>query len=135
MGFILTILDEFLPIKPRKSQFSITKIDYDKKEFTSYYTLRYAIPNIILETIDCLVIPYFSYLILLSLLSDFTFLSLLKLILPLFSSLFSLFQVFNHFFNPTENYINLWSRFLSETALGCFLSAIFRLRFKTKFPE
>ena len=134
MGFVLTILDEFLPIKPRKGDFSISKIDYDKKEFTSYYTLRYAIPNIILETIDCLIIPYFSYILLLSLFDEFTFLSLLKLILPLFSSLFSLYQVFNHFFNPTENYINLWSRFLGETALGCLLSTIFRLKFKTKFP-
>ena len=133
MGLILEIVDSIIEV--RGSGFSTkSELDYSKGIRSEYFTLRYAIPGAFFPFIDNIIIPYYTYFLVVDLMQDFSIVSLLIAIIPVFSSLFSLYQTVFYFFFPTETYLNIWSRFLGETAIGCFLSALFRLRFKTKLP-
>jgi hypothetical protein len=135
MGFVLEIIESFVEIRPSAHGKSTkSELDYSNGIRSEYFTLRYAIPVAFFQFIDNVIIPYFTYFLVIDLMQDFSIISLLIAIIPIFSSLFSLYQTFYYFLFPTETYLNFWSRFLGETALGCFLSALFRLRFKTKLP-
>jgi hypothetical protein len=109
-------------------------LDYKKGIRSEYFTLRYAIPVAFFQFIDNLVIPYFTYFLVIDLMQEFSITGLLIAIVPVFSSLFSLYQTVYYFLFPTETYLSFFSRFLGETAIGCILSALFRIRFKTKLP-
>jgi hypothetical protein len=133
MGLVLEIVDSIIEIKGR-GLYTKSEIDYSKGIRSEYFTLRYAIPVVFFQFVDNIIIPYFTYFWVVSLMRDFSIVSLLIVIIPVFSTLFSLWQTIYYFLFPTEKYLNFWSRFLGETSLGCFLSALFRFQFKTKFP-
>lgn len=131
MGLVKEILDEFLPVKPTVGLYTVAQFDKKNNIRTEYYTLRYAIPNALLEFIDVIFIPYITYFLFISLLHEFSVKGLLIIILPVFSSLFSLGQVIYFFIFPYNKYLNFSSQLIGETAIGCLMSAIFKVKFKT----
>jgi hypothetical protein len=133
MGLILELVDEIIEVRGSRLY---TKSDLDLKKGirAEYFTLRYAIPVVFFQFIDNVVIPYFTFFLVINLMQEFSITGLLIAIVPVFSSLFSLYQTVYYFLFPTETYLSFFSRFLGETAIGCILSALFRIRFKTKLP-
>jgi hypothetical protein len=133
MGLILELVDEIIEVRGSRLY---TKSDLDLKKGirAEYFTLRYAIPVVFFQFIDNVVIPYFTFFLVINLMQEFSITGLLIAIVPVFSSLFSLYQTVYYFLFPTETYLSFFSRFLGETAIGCILSALFRIRFITKLP-
>ena len=133
MGLILELVDEIIEVRGSRLY---TKSDLDLKKGirAEYFTLRYAIPVVFFQFIDNVVIPYFTFFLVINLMQEFSITGLLIAIVPVFSSLFSLYQTVYYFLFPTETYLSFFSGFLWETAIGCILSALFRIRFKTKLP-
>lgn len=133
MGLVLEIVDSILEVRGTRSS-TESDLDYKKGFCSEYFTLRYAIPVVFFQFIDNVVIPYFTYFLVIDLMQEFSITGLFIAIVPVLSSLFSLFQTVYYFLFPTEKYLSFFSRFLGETAIGCILSALFRIRFKTKLP-
>ena len=133
MGLILELVDEVLPIRP-KSYSRITDIDIEKKIRTERFTLRHAIPNAFFQIIDCIIMPVIAWVLVKIVLKDFSILYALLAVFAVFSSVFSIWQFLYYFIKPVDTYLSFWYRFLGETALGCLLSALFRLHFKIKLP-
>lgn len=133
MGLVLEIVDTIIEV--RGSGFSTkSELDYSKGIRTEYFTIRYAIPVAFFQFIDNIIIPYLTYFLVVDLMLEFSIVSLFIAIILVFSSLFSLYQTVYYFLFPTETYLSFFSRFLGETAIGCILSALFKIRFKTKLP-
>jgi|GEM_PF-2370959 len=135
MGLVLEIVDSILDsgVKGTRSS-TVSDLDYSKGVSSQYFTLRYAVPVAFFQFIDNVVVPYYTYFLVIDLMQEFSIMGLLIAIVPVFSSLFSLYQTVYYFLFPTEKYLSFFSRILGETAIGCILSALFRIRFKTKFP-
>jgi hypothetical protein len=133
MGLILEIIDSIVEVKGKRS-FTKSDLDYSKGVRSEYFTLRYAIPVAFFQFIDNLVIPYVTYFLIINLMQEFSIVGLLIAFVSVFSSLFSLYQTIYYFLSPTVTYLSFFSRFLGETAIGCILSALFSIRFKSKFP-
>lgn len=131
MGLVLELVDEIIEVRGTRS-YTTSDLDLKKGIRSEYFTLRFAIPVALFQFIDNVVIPYFTYFLVIDLMQGFSITGLLIAILPVFSSLFSFYQTIIYFLFPTETYLSFFSRFLGETAIGCILSALFKLRFKTK---
>jgi hypothetical protein len=87
MGLVLEIVDSIIEV--RGSGFSTkSELDYSKGTRSEYFTLRYAIPVFFFQLIDNVIIPYFTYFLVVDLMRDFSIVSLLIAIIPVFSSLF-----------------------------------------------
>lgn len=132
MGLVKEIFDEFIPIKPSMGLYTVADFDQKNNIRTEYFKLRYALPNAIFEFLDAIVIPYFTFFLFIDLLQNFSIKSLLIAILPVFSSLFSISQVVYFFIFPYNKYVDFKSRLIGETAIGCLISSIFKVNFKTR---
>jgi hypothetical protein len=85
----------------------------------------------VFQIIDCIIIPYFTWIILLKLKLNFNLLLALLLGVLFLSSLFSLLQVLYYFIKPFDKYINFSDRLIGETSIGALLSAIFKIPINT----
>ena len=111
MGLILELVDELIPVRPKNSS-TYADVDFDNKIYTQIWKLRHAIPVAIFQTIDCVVIPYLTYPLLIEAFSGLNIFVIILAILAAFSTIFSLFQPFYYFIVHTNTYLNFWYRFL-----------------------
>ena len=87
MGLVLEIVDSILEVRGTRSS-TESDLDYKKGIRSEYFTLRYAIPVALFQFIDNVVIPYFTYFLVIDLMQEFSIMGLLIAIVPVFSSLF-----------------------------------------------
>lgn len=126
MGLVRELFDEVIPL-PNAMQSKII----GKNEMSSVYNISYAFLNALFQIIDCIIIPYFTWVILLKLKSNFDLLLALLFGGLFLSSLFSLIQVLYYFIKPADKYINFSDRIIGETSIGALLSAIFKIPINT----
>lgn len=126
MGLVRELFDEVISL-PNAMQSKII----GNNEMISVYNIGYAILNAVFQIIDCIIIPYFTWVVLLKLNSNFNFLSALLFGVAFLSSLFSLIQVLYYFIKPADKYINISDRIIGETSIGALLSAIFKIPINT----
>jgi hypothetical protein len=126
MGLVRELFDEVIPL-PNAMQSKII----GKNEMSGVYNLGYAVLNTTFQIIDCIIIPYFTWIILLKLKLNFDLLLALLFGFLFLSSLFSLLQVLYYFIKPADKYINFSDRIIGETSIGALLSAIFKIPINT----
>jgi hypothetical protein len=126
MGLVRELFDEVIPL-PNAMQSKII----GKNEMIAVYNLSYAFLNAVFQVIDCIIIPYFTWIILLKLNSNFNLFLALLFGVSFLSSLFSLIQVIYYFIKPADKYINFSDRIIGETSIGALLSALFKIPINT----
>ncbi|MCF8428978.1 MAG: hypothetical protein K9G64_02510 [Bacteroidia bacterium] len=126
MGLVRELFDEVIPL-PNAMQSKII----GKNEMIAVYNLSYAFLNAVFQVIDCIIIPYFTWIILLKLNSNFNLFLALLFGVTFLSSLFSLIQVIYYFIKPADKYINFSDRIIGETSIGALLSALFKIPINT----
>jgi hypothetical protein len=126
MGLVRELFDEVIPL-PNAMQSKII----GKNEMISVYNIGYAFLNAVFQIIDCIIIPYFTWVILLELKLNFNLLLALLFGVTFLSSLFSLLQVIYYFLKPADKYIHFSDRIIGETSIGALLSALFKIPINT----
>lgn len=126
MGLVRELFDEVIPL-PNAMQSKII----GKNEMIAVYNLSYAFLNAVFQVIDCIIIPYFTWVILLKIKSNFDLLLALLFGVSFLSSLFSLIQVIYYFIKPADKYINFSDRIIGETSIGALFSALFKIPINT----
>ncbi len=126
MGLVRELFDEVIPL-PNAMQSKII----GNNEMISVYNIGYAFLNAVFQIIDCIIIPYYTWVILLKLKLNFNLLLALLFGVSFLSSLFSLIQVIYYFIKPADKYINFSDRIIGETSIGALLSAIFKIPINT----
>ena len=126
MGLVRELFDEVIPL-PNAMQSKII----GKNEMSAVYNISYAFLNTIFQIIDCIIIPYFTWVILLKIKSNFDLLLALLFGVSFLSSLFSLIQVIYYFIKPADKYINFSDRIIGETSIGALFSALFKIPINT----
>ena len=123
MGLVRELFDEVISLpKAHEHNFDI------KGNISSFhFRFFYAFLNLIFQVIDCLIIPYYTLLLYYSLLHGFGYLKMMLVVIGAFSSIFSIYQVLYWFIKPVENYVTLRDRIMGETAIGAFLSSVFKI--------
>lgn len=89
-----------------------------------FYKIKYALVNLIFQIIDCIIIPFVFYQLVLGTKNIGT---LILIVLLGLSSLFSIFQFLFYFFKPTNHYTSFLYRLLGETAIGIVWASIFKI--------
>lgn len=124
MGLIKELFDEVIPLPDSR----VNHINL-KGEISSYhYKFWYALLNLIFQVIDCIVIPFYALLCYESLKNGWGLLKIGGLFALGFSTLFSFYQTVYWFFKSPDNFVSFKDRLLGETAIGAFLSAVFRIK-------
>jgi|688.fasta_scaffold863740_3 hypothetical protein len=126
MGLVRELFDEVIPL-PNAMQSKII----GKNEMSAVYNISYASLNALFQIIDCIIIPYFTWVILLKIKSNFDLLLALLFGVSFLSSLFSLIQVIYYFIKPADKYINFSDRIIGETSIGALFSALFKIPINT----
>jgi hypothetical protein len=126
MGLVRELFDEVIPL-PNAMQSKII----GKNEISAVYNISYASLNALFQIIDCIIIPYFTWVILLKIKSNFDLLLALLFGVSFLSSLFSLIQVIYYFIKPADKYINFSDRIIGETSIGALFSALFKIPINT----
>lgn len=126
MGLVRELFDEVIPL-PNAMQSKII----GNNEMIYVYNIGYAFLNAVFQIIDCIIIPYFTWVILLELKLNFNLLLALLFGVSFLSSLFSLIQVIYYFIKPADKYINFSDRIIGETSIGALLSALFKIPINT----
>lgn len=129
MGLILELVDEIIPVRPNGNS-KITDINLEQGIRTEIWTLRHALPNVIFQFLDCIIIPLFTLMLTTDVLHHFSIGMAFVAVLAVFSSLFSIFQFLYFFIKPVDTYLSFRDRILGETAIGSLASAIFKKSFK-----
>lgn len=126
MGLLQAIVDEIIPF-PKQCEYEYVA----KNEMNCTYRFGYSFLNLIFEFVDCIIIPNFTYLLLIGAL-HFGSMNWLLIIIGFCASCFSLFQFIYYFIFPTDKYVNpVTGRLLGETAVGSLISSIFKIKIKT----
>ncbi len=97
MGLVRELFDEVIPL-PNAMQSKII----GNNEMISVYNIGYAFLNAVFQIIDCIIIPYYTWVILLKLKLNFNLLLTLLFGVTFLSSLFSLLQVIYYFLKPAD---------------------------------
>jgi hypothetical protein len=126
MGLVRELFDEVIPL-PNAMQSKII----GKNEMSAVYNISYASLNALFQIIDCIIIPYFTWVILLKIKSNFDLLLALLFGVSFLFSLFSLIQVIYYFIKPADKYINFSDRIIGETSIGALFSALFKIPINT----
>jgi hypothetical protein len=126
MGLVRELFDEVIPL-PNAMQSKII----GKNEMSAVHNISYASLNALFQIIDCIIIPYFTWVILLKIKSNFDLLLALLFGVSFLSSLFSLIQVIYYFIKPADKYINFSDRIIGETSIGALFSALFKIPINT----
>ena len=126
MGLVRELFDEVIPL-PNAMQSKII----GNNEMIYVYNIGYAFLNAVFQIIDWIIIPYFTWVILLELKLNFNLLLALLFGVSFLSSLFSLIQVIYYFIKPADKYINFSDRIIGETSIGALLSALFKIPINT----
>jgi drug/metabolite transporter (DMT)-like permease len=126
MGLVQTLIDEIIPLPKHADYESI-----GNKQMVCVYRLGYSFLNLIFQTIDCIVIPFFVFSCFVGHL-DFGWLNWIIIIVGGLFSIFSLSQCFYYFLIPAEKYLHpLHGRIFGETAIGAFIAALFKVKIIT----
>lgn len=126
MGLIQALVDEIIPFPKQADYESI-----GNKQFVCVNRLGFAFLNLIFQSIDCLIIPLFTWLCYNGQI-QLGVLNWVIIIAGGFSALFSWLQFLYYLFLPVENYLNpITGRLFGETAIGAFIAAIFKIRIIT----
>jgi len=123
MGFIRKITDGIIPLPEARYYF-----DSDNSRIVFCFRVPFAVLNLFFQTLYCVIIPFFSIVVFTEVVKCFSTLLLLIAITTLVSSVIVLYQTMYCFFNPKKNYITIMDRMLGETAVGAFISAVFKIR-------
>lgn len=90
----------------------------------SCYKIKYAMVNLVFQTIDCIIIPFIFFQLVQG---PKSIGALILIVLLGLSSLFSIFQFLYYFFKPTNHYTSFLYRLLGETAIGMVWASIFKI--------
>lgn len=124
MGLIREIIDEILPLPTDKVHHIVSEDNVN----SFHFKFIYATLNIILQTIDCILIPFYAIVLFTSLKYGLGFFKIGLFLVMAFASIFSIYQFVYWFFKSPEDYVSLNDRILGETALGALLSSIFKIK-------
>jgi hypothetical protein len=92
----------------------------------------YSILNLFFQILDCVLVPYMTYLFIFGKL-NFGLFNWFFLILGASITLFSWIQFIYYFVSPPDNYVNpILGRLLGETAIGLVIASIFRIPLTSK---
>ncbi len=126
MGLVQALIDEAINL-PKQADHTFI----GNKQTECINRLGFSFLNLIFQTLDCVIIPYLTYLCF----SDVFELGWLKWIIIILggsASIFSITQFLYYFFFPVENYLNPFTgRIFGETAICAFIAAIFKIKIIT----
>lgn len=124
MGLVRELFDEIIPLPHAR----VNQINAAGKIHSYYYRFTYAFLNLIFQVIDCAIIPFYTLMLFKSLNHGGGFMKIGLLIILGFSTLFSFYQVVYWFIKSPDDYVSFKDRLMGETAIGAFLSSLFRIK-------
>jgi len=124
MGLVKELFDEIIPLPDAK----VNQINAAGKVNSYHFKFAYAFLNLVFQVIDCIIIPLYTLMLLMSLKHGGGFMKIGLLIILGFSTLFSFYQVIYWFIKSPDDYVSFKDRLMGETAIGAFLSSVFRLK-------
>jgi hypothetical protein len=126
MGLIRELVDEIIPLPKQSDNFFP-----EKNKVDSIPRIGYAFLNLIFQCIDCVFIPYLTWLCLIGKI-ELGWINYIIILVGGIAALFSLFQSVYYFFFPAENYSNpILGRLLGETAIGIMIASILKIKICT----
>jgi hypothetical protein len=124
MGLVREIFDEIIPLPDAK----VNQINAEGKINSYHFKFAYAFLNMVFQVIDCLIIPFYTLVLFMSLKHGGGFMKLGLLLILGFSTLFSFYQVIYWFIKSPDNYVSFKDRLMGETAIGAMISGLFRVK-------
>jgi hypothetical protein len=124
MGLIKELFDEAIPLPESKVSQMFIKTNMN----SFYFKLPYAICNLFFQIIDCILIPAIAFLLYESWMLHGGVLKFMLMLIVLFSSAFSFYQFAYWFIKPHDDYATFKDRLIAETAVGAFISALFKVK-------
>ena len=124
MGLVRELFDEIIPLPDAR----VNQINAAGKIHSYYFRFTYAFLNLIFQVIDCVIIPFYTLMLFMSLKHGGGFMKTGLLLVLVFSSLFSFYQVVYWFIKSPDDYVSFKDRIMGETAIGAILSSVFRLK-------
>ncbi len=123
MGFVRELISEIIDLP---DAFKVTFDESNDITFL-YYKIKYAIVNLIFQVIDCVIIPLLFY----NLIIGNKNIGMIILMITLgLSTVFSFSQFLYYLLKPTKNYTTFFYQLLGETALGIFITSVFKIPIK-----
>jgi hypothetical protein len=123
MGLIKELFTELIDLP----ESAATSIDLERDLVILDYNAKYTIVNLFFQILDCLVIPYFTLVILNG---NLDFIKMIIVLVLGFSAVFSIFQTLYFLFKPTNKYVSFYHQLLGETALGILFASFFNIQIK-----
>jgi hypothetical protein len=123
MGLIKELFTELIELP----QSADTSIDLERDLVILDYNAKYAIVNLFFQILDCLVIPYFT-LVMLS--KNLDFINMIIVLVLGFSAVFSILQSLYFLIKPTNKYASFYHQLLGETALGILFASFLNIQIK-----
>ena len=120
MGFLKALCSEIVDFP---DAFAVS-FDDANDIVMSYYKIKYALVNLVFQIIDCIIVPFIFFQLVLG---PKSIGALILIVLLGLSSLFSIFQFLYYFFKPTNHYTSFTYRLLGETAIGMVWASIFKI--------
>jgi hypothetical protein len=126
MGLIQALIDEVINL-PKQADHTFI----GNKQTECLNRLSFSFLNLFLQTLDCVIIPYLTYLCFMDVF-ELGWIKWIIIILGGSASVFSITQFLYYIFFPVENYLNpLSGRIFGETAIGAFIAALFKIKIIT----
>ena len=120
MGLVREIFDEIIPLPDAK----VNQINVEGKINSYHFKFAYAFLNLVFQVIDCIIIPFYTLVLFMSLKHSGGFMKLgLLLILG-----FSFYQVIYWFIKSPDDYVSFKDRLMGETTIGALISGLFRVK-------
>jgi len=124
MGLVREIFDEIIPLPNAK----VNQINTAGKVNSYHFKFAYAFLNMVFQVIDCIIIPFYTLMLFISLKQGGGFMKIGLLIILGFSTLFSFYQVIYWFIKSPDDYVSFKDRLMGETAIGALISGLFRFK-------
>ena len=124
MGLVKEIFDEIIPLPDAK----VNQINAEGKINSYHFKFAYAFLNMVFQVIDCLIIPFYTLVLFMSLKHGGGYMKLGLLLILGFSTLFSFYQVIYWFIKSPDNYVSFKDRLMGETTIGAMISGLFRVK-------